>query len=176
MLDWKRRSKDAYLDRIDPSSVHSAAPAGAWRNPVAQHTDREKAREDKSLLSLGSACMSETVRRPFSCSVIFPVTTLCLLSPPYLLSKQQVALWFWRPTCRLRHIQADVSRPCALLRPVRLLLLLFVGEAVARPLGAGTLRPSVSRGCCPTHAPDDDRGRAVSQEDVRVVLRLLRVA
>lgn len=51
MLDWKWRCKDAYHGQIDPSSVHSAAPAGAWWNLVAQHTDRGIGKEDELLPS-----------------------------------------------------------------------------------------------------------------------------
>lgn len=38
---------DAYRGQICLSSVHSAAPAGAWQNLVAQRTDRERGGEDR---------------------------------------------------------------------------------------------------------------------------------
>lgn len=61
-------------------------------------------------------------------------------------------------------------------RRIRLLLFVFVREAVAGPLGPGTLQTPVSLGCSPADATDDDGGRAVCQEDVCVVFRLLGVA
>ena len=69
--------EDAYRARIDPSSGHSAAPAGAWRNPAAQHTDR--GREDRSRLSLGLDFRSKSFcwdllchLSSFSCTLTHP--------------------------------------------------------------------------------------------------------
>lgn len=165
MLDWKQWCKDAYRGQIDPSSAHSAAPAGAWRNPVAQHTIGI-GKEDKLPLSL--CCLNQSVR--FSIAHTHTLFFFYLsyhhalfFGSPYFLSKQQVTLWFW-------------GLVCGICLAVWLLLFLFIGEAIACPLGPRTLRSSASSGCSPAHTTDDDRGRAVGQEDICVVLRLLRVA
>lgn len=94
----------------------------------------------------------------------------------YLLSKQQISLWFCSLPRRISLPQADVSRFAATLWPVRVLLFLFVGEAVTRPLWPGTVWPPISTCWRAARPPDDDRWRAVCQEDVCVVLCLLWIA
>lgn len=97
------------------------------------------------------------------------------------MSKQQVSL-------RLRGPPGGVAQAPARLLPapsrrvgLLLFLLLLVREAVAGPLGGGALQAPVALGGGPADAADDDaRGgggaAAVRQEDIGVVLRLLRVA
>lgn len=92
------------------------------------------------------------------------------------MSKKQISLRFGSLPRGIA--QASVRVLPAPTRRIGLLLFLLVvlREAVAGPLRRGTLQAPVALGCSPADATDDDGGRAVCQEDVRVVFRLLGVA
>lgn len=95
---------DAYRGQICPSSVHSAAPAGAWQNLVAQHTDRGRGGEDRSLLSLAKVLLDDLVCWAFPCiwialSSIFSSLFFCLYWPLPLTfwakSRSPCDFWVW---------------------------------------------------------------------------------
>lgn len=79
----------SYPGRIGPSSVHSAALAGAWWNPAAQHTDRGGGKTDYELVLVRLGCLR------LSAGLSFARTLLCQPSSHHSPFLPITFLTFW---------------------------------------------------------------------------------